>query len=169
MSIATSLQSLYTKLNNILSSCNTSLSSKGLSTVSTLNDIPTAIDNIVVGIPPLITNDTSITPTGSYADSTYYDTTYGVKIGYMSNGDILLSMQGGTLATYEYLNFQLGTVPSGVTITESHNTSSSYASAKSGLIYACVIHGLTTKSTLSIAMDTRNSTGDYVTCTISIA
>lgn len=32
------------------------------------------------GIQRLVVNDESITPTGSYATSTYYNTTYGVQV-----------------------------------------------------------------------------------------
>jgi len=116
----------------------------------------------------LITNDNSITPTGTYATSTYYNTTYGVKLGYMANGDIILSMRAGTTTSYEYLYFYLASAPSGVTITEVHNTSSSYATAAAGLIYACVISGLTVKSQIAIAMNTYNGTGDYTRVDITI-
>ncbi len=116
----------------------------------------------------LISNDTSITPTGTYATSTYYNTAYGVKIGYMANGDILLSMQGGTSTNYEYLNFVLGTVPSGVTLTWTMTTSSNYATGKPNIQYACVLSGITSPSTIAIAMSSVDSTYDYVTCTITV-
>lgn len=121
------------------------------------------------GIIPLVQNDTSIPVSDTYATITYYNTTYGVKIGYMRNGDIILSMQGGTSTAYEYLYFVLGAVPNGVTITQSHNTSSSYATACTELIYACVIRGITQKVNISVAINARNSTGDCVICTINIA
>jgi len=116
----------------------------------------------------LITNDNNITPTGTYATSTYYNTSYGVKIGYMADGDIIVSMRAGTTTSYEYLYFNLVSAPSGVTITEVHNTSSSYATAAAGLIYACVISGLTVKAQMSIDMSTYNGTGDYTRVDITI-
>lgn len=120
------------------------------------------------GITRIINNDTSITPTGTYATSTYYDTTYGVKIGYMPNGDVLLSMKGGTSTSYEYLNFVLGTVPSGVTLTWAFNISSNYATGKPGIQYACVLSGITQKSNISLSMTARDGTYDYATVTINV-
>ena len=139
----------------------------------TTGQIPAAnfaseIASISTGVEALVANDESISPSGTYANSTYYNTSYGVKIGYMRNGDIILSMQGGTSTAYEGLYFSLGTVPSGVTITEEHNTSSSYASAKAGLIYACVLHGITQKVNISVTMSYRNATVDYTKCEINI-
>ena len=126
--------------------------------------------SLQAGVPRLITNDTSITPSGTYATSTYYNTTYGVKIGYMYGGNIILSMQGGTSTSYEYLYFQLGTVPSGVTLANVFNptASSSYVTGYPGIIYACVISGLTSTATMSIAMNGRNGTYDYTSVTINI-
>ena len=53
----------------------------------------------------LITNDSNITPSGTYATSNYYDTNYGVKIGYMKNGSLLLSIKAGTSTTYKQFLF----------------------------------------------------------------
>lgn len=121
-----------------------------------------------VGITPLITNDESITPTGTYATSAYYNTDYGVKVGYMRNGDILVSMQAGTTTAYETLYFTLASAPSGVTITATYNSSSSYVTGAPKLIYACVISGLTTNATMSIAMDSMSSSYDRTGCAITI-
>lgn len=118
----------------------------------------------------LITNDDDITPSGTYATSTYYNTSYGVKIGYMYGGDIILSMQGGTTTSYEYLYFQLGTVPSGVTLANVFvpTGSSSYVTGYPGIIYACVISGLTSTATMSITINSRNGTYDCTVVTINI-
>lgn len=115
-----------------------------------------------------ITNDTSITPSGTYATSTYYNTSYGVKIGYMPDGNILLSMQAGTSTDYEYLRFYASSVPSGVTVTSAYNTSTSYVTAAPGMIYACVISGIDGKATIDISMNTVNSSYDYVRCDITV-
>lgn len=126
------------------------------------------VGGYTAGITKLIRNDTSIVPTGSYATSNYYNTTYGVKIGYMSTGDILFSMQGGTTSSYEKLNFVPATIPSGVTL-NSINVAASYTSGQPGLMYACVISGVTSLATLTVAMDYVSSTYDYTTVSISIA
>ena len=120
------------------------------------------------GIIPLITNDTSIVPTGTYATSSYYNTSYGVKVGYMRNGDILVSMRAGSSVSYESLYFKLVSAPSGVTITESHTTNSNNITGSAGLIYACVISGLKTNATMAIGMASRDSTYDYTQCDITI-
>ena len=112
-------------------------------------------------------NDESITPTGSYATSTYYNTAYGVKIGYKANGDILLSMRSGTTTSYEMLLFALASAPSGVTMT-AHATPSTSAGPAAG-IYACVLHGITKHVTISVAMGTINSSYDYTKCDITVS
>lgn len=113
-----------------------------------------------------VINDDSITPTGSYATSTYYNTSYGVKIGYMANGDVILSMRSGTTTAYEVLLFTLASAPSGVTIT-AHSTPSTTA-GPAAAIYACVLSGISGHVTISVAMNGRNSSYDYTTCAITV-
>lgn len=115
----------------------------------------------------LITNDTAITPTGSYATSTYYNTTFGVKVSYAPNGDIVVTMKGGTSTTYENLIYTLTTSISGVTLSNGVESAWSDAVA-AGHIYSCIISGLTVPATIQIAMGSRNSTYDTVTCAITL-
>ena len=117
-------------------------------------------------IEPIIDNDDSITPTGSYATSTYYNLDYGVKVGYCSDGSILLSMKAGTTTAYENINFELGTVPSGVTITK--NSTSYDTSDPAGNLFVCVLSGITAHCTIGINMSSYNASYDYVTATINI-
>ena len=119
------------------------------------------------GIRRWVTNDDSIVPTGSYATSTYYDTTYGVKIGYMADGNILLSMKGGTTAAYEKLHFTLDSAPDGVSI-EIGSSTNSNTSGSAALIYACVLIGIKQEVTISIAMGSVSSANDYTTCAITV-
>jgi hypothetical protein len=116
----------------------------------------------------LVTNEDSIIPTGSYATSTYYDTTYGVKIGYMANGDILLSMKGGTTTAYEYLQFTAASVPSGVTVDTTVPSSNSYVTMMAGMQQVCVIHGITKPVKIAIDMSSYNATYDYTNCALTI-
>ena len=118
-------------------------------------------------IEPIIDNDDSVTPTGSYATSTYYNLDYGVKIGYCSDGNILLSMKGGTSTAYENINFELGTAPDGVTILK--NSKSYDTSDPAGNLFVCVLSGISGHATVDISMDSVNSSYDYVTATINIA
>lgn len=115
---------------------------------------------------PLVTNGDSITPTGSYATSTYYDTSYGVKVGYCAGGDILISMMSGTTTAYENLNFTLSSAPTGVKITTS--STSWDTSDPAGNLYVCVLSGITSKVKISIAMGAYNATYDYTTCAITV-
>lgn len=116
-------------------------------------------------IKPIIANDGSITPTGTYATSAYYNIEYGVKIGYMVDGGVMLSMRGGTSTAYENLSFNALSVPSGVTLIKQEKFSSSQVAEA---LYVCIINGLTKEATLSIGMNTRNATSDYIQCDITI-
>lgn len=119
-------------------------------------------------VKPWITNDTAITPTGTYATATYYDVDYGVRVGYCSNGDILISMKGGTTTSYEFLQFTLASAPSYVTLTAFDMGSHSSTAGKPGVIYACVLSGIQWPMRMSIDMSTYNATYDYTTCAITL-
>lgn len=128
----------------------------------------TEIKNIIAGglLQRFVTNDTSIKPTGTYATSTYYNTSYGVKIGYCPDGSVLLSMRGGTTTSYENLNFTLASAPSGVSLTTSKTTWDT--SDPVGNLYVCLLTGITSNVTISIAMSGVNGSYDYVTCAITV-
>ena len=119
------------------------------------------------GIEQLIKNDTSITPTGTYATSVYYDTSYGVKVGYMSNGDVMVSMENGTSSSYKTLRFTEDSLPSGVTLYAPESTGFSFGYNASKTAYCCIISGLTALATLRINMEARSSS--YTTCAITIS
>lgn len=121
------------------------------------------------GVSVRVANGGGITPGGTYANSTYYDAAYGVKIGYMVNGDIILSMRGGTSTSYEYLYFTLASAPDGVTLTAASNfTTSSYATAAPGNIYACILSGVKRPVNISLDMSTVNLTYDYTRVDITV-
>ena len=114
----------------------------------------------------LIVNDDSVTPTGTYATSTYYDVDFGVKIGYCPDGSVLLTMKGGTSTGYENLYFKLDSVPDGVTLDAS---SSSFDTADpAGNVYGCRISGITGKMEMALDMSTYNSTYDYTRVDITL-
>jgi hypothetical protein len=119
------------------------------------------------GITATIKNGTSVTPTGSYATSTYYDTSFGVKVSYTADGDVIITMKGGTSTAYEKIYFYKGTLPYGVTLT--NYVPGSNATMDTGAIYSCVLSGITSVYNLALAMNSRNSTNDYVRVDISLS
>ena len=117
------------------------------------------------GILPLIANDGSIVPTGTYATETYYDLAYGVKIGYMANGDVMISMKNGTSKAYENLYFHAASLPSGVTL----DAPSTFGTGNVvGMTFVGIISGLTGSANIAINMSTRDGTNDYVRCDLTI-
>lgn len=117
------------------------------------------------GIEPIIANDGSITLTGTYATSTYYNLDYGVKIGYMANGDVMISMKNGTSTTYENLYFYAASLPDGVTL----DAPSTFGTGNVvDMTFVGIISGLTGSANIAIDMSTRNSTTDYVRCDLTI-
>lgn len=119
------------------------------------------------GIEQLIKNDTSITPTGTYATSVYYDTSYGVKVGYMSNGDVMVSMENGTSSSYQTLRFTEDSLPNGVTLYAPESVGVRFGSTVHKTAYCCIISGLTALATLRINMEARSNS--YTTCAITIS
>lgn len=118
------------------------------------------------GILPLIANDGSIVPTGTYAIATYYNLEYGVKIGYMANGDVMISMKNGTSTAYENLYFYAASLPTGVTL----NAPSTFGTGNAtGMTFVGIISGLTGSANIAINMGTRNSTYNYVRCDLTIS
>lgn len=116
----------------------------------------------------LITNADNVTLTGDVAtNASYVNQTYGVKVGYMNNGDIIVSMQGGTSGNWEYLDFSLASAPAGVTITTS-NMATTNITGKVSVIYACVLSGLTVPCEMSIAVAAGASANDNVPCKITL-
>lgn len=128
-----------------------------------------AIDAIPAAfIPGRVVNSEGLTPTGTYANATYYDVTYGVKVAYGANGDIYLVMKGGTTTAYEYLRFVADAVPEGVTVETTVPTSTSYVSLMPGMLMVGIIHGVTGNVSLALVMDAYNASYDYTDVKISI-
>ena len=118
------------------------------------------------GILPLISNDGSIIPTGTYATATYYNLEYGVKIGYMANGDVMISMKNGTSTAYENLYFYAASLPTGVTL----DAPSTFGTGNvRDMTFVGIISGLTGSANIAINMSTTNGTYDYVRCDLTIS
>lgn len=124
----------------------------------------------------LIRNDQNVIPTGDYTNR--YDKTYGVKVGYCSNGDIMISMSGNNGILYptrppEYetykLKFSLEKAPDGVKISYYGELASALDSSCGDCVTTtCVVSGLTVPSELSISMNSYDSEEDCYTCAITI-
>lgn len=144
------------------------LTGSGIEAAATETFAELAAKLMRLSVKSLIVNCDSIVPTGEDATATYYNVDFGVKVGAMANGDIIVAMRAGTTTTYEFLDFSLGTVPTGVTITTQSATASSNATGKSSMIYACVLHGITNPCEMSVALALGNSTYDNTKITISL-
>lgn len=145
----------------------TAITGMGVATSAsdTFQTMANNIQSIETGVKRMVANDTSIIPTGTYATSTYYNTNFGVLISYAPNGDVVLTMKGGTTTTYENLYYVLDSAPSGVTMEFVRNTG---ASSTAGRIYSCVLHNIQTLVNIAIVMNSRNSSNDYTRCNITI-
>ena len=110
------------------------------------------------GLQPLVANESSISVSGGY-----YDSQYGVKIGYMSNGDIILTMKGAASGLNTgYFTFREDSVPSGVSIinNSASGTRTSYM-PPAGVIFGCVISGVENRCNISVRISFNAET---VTC-----
>ena len=123
------------------------------------------IQSIETGVKRIVANDTSIVPTGTYANSTYYNVSFGVLISYAPNGEVVLTMKGGTTTSYENLYYILDSAPPGVTMEFVRNTATASAAER---IYSCVLKNIQTLVNIEIAMNSRNSSSDYTQCDITI-
>lgn len=175
-SLVAAVNEVFTFASNFKSTIATAITGAGVSTSSSAS-VATMASNI--GQIPAkarqgyvkcyVTNGESITPTGTYATSTYYNTTFGVKIGYTADGDVLLMMKGGTTTNYEYLQFALDSSSmSGVTIERCDMSANSNATGKPEVIYGCVLKGITKNCRISVTMSTYNATYDWTQCTIKV-
>lgn len=108
---------------------------------------------------------TSISVTGAYATSTYYNTEFGIQIGYLNNSDIVVMIRGGTSSSYEHINVEMGDLPDGVSINGEEGTAFYNGSSDdTGYMYAQIFRGFDASSTYSmtVSMDSRNSTYDQI-------
>ena len=162
------LNELFTSAGNGKALLAAAITGRGVDTAAT-DSFATMAANVGLikgGLERLVRNDENIVPTGEYADSTYYNLDYGVAVGYCPDGSVLISMKGGTLTTYENLNFTLASAPDGVSIQTS--STSWDTSDPAGNLYVCRLTGIAAPVDISIAMDARNGTYDYVTCAITV-
>lgn len=113
----------------------------------------------------IISNDTDIVPTGQYATDTNYSESYGVKIGYCPNGDIMVSMMK---VSYDNGPLHFSVVREG-TFDEILEYTTSFQGQEG--IYTCVISGITKLSEMSVSMDeteTLNTGETAIKCLITI-
>lgn len=97
-----------------------------------------------VSIKRLITNDENVTVAGTTAA---IDTTYGVKVGYCSNGDVIISTKASN-SRYRPPKYQLVSAPDGVTI-KTVTLNSPYT-VYANYMDCCVISGLKKEAVLGV-------------------
>lgn len=129
----------------------------------------------IVGTPDASSNVitkfiTSTSVEGTYATSTYYDTNFGVQIGYLNNTDIVLMMSGGTSTAYEDLSFDLSSAPSGITYSRDECSNYTSTDGRAGYLSVQIFRGfdISKQYNISIGMNGRNSTSDYILCDVTI-
>lgn len=163
--LVAAINELFTSASNGKQAIAAALTGKGVSAAA--SDTFAELAETIGQLPArMVANDDSITPTGTYATSTYYNTTYGVLVGYCPDGSVLISMKGGTSTSYENLNFSLASAPDGVTIETSSTAWDT--SDPAGNLYVCRLKGIVGKVNIAIAMSAVNATYDYVTCAITV-
>lgn len=131
----------------------------------------------IVGTPDASSNVitkfiTSISVTGTYATSTYYDTNFGVQIGYINNTDIVLMMSSGIKnTTYEDFSFNLSSAPSGITCSGDECSDYTSTDGRAGYLSVQIFRGfdVSKQYNISIDMSSRSSTNDYILCDVTIA
>lgn len=135
---------------------------KGTSSIIYAKDFATEILNIS-GTQGLINPVSSFSITGTYATSTYYDST---KSGYAitPEGDIIIYIKTASTA-YEHIYYYAGSVASGITLEESI---SSWDTADPVAIYACRLKGITSQISITVNLDTINSSYDYVRANLTV-
>lgn len=134
-----------------------------------ISGIPDASSNVMT---KFISN---VEITGTYATSTYYNTDFGVQIGYLSNSDIVVMIRGGTSTSYEhlYIDSISSSLPSGVTLNEQETTNfwtgNGSTTDSTGYLYAAIYRGFDASKTysLSVNMSGRDSTDDSIDATVT--
>lgn len=105
-----------------------------------------------VSIKRFITNDENVTVAGTTAA---IDTTYGVKVGYCSNGDVIISTKAPSTGRYYVSKYQLVSAPDGVTI-KTVTPTASYVQY-TNYMDCCVISGLKKEAVLGVNISTSYS------------
>jgi hypothetical protein len=105
----------------------------------------------------------SITTTGTYDSSTYHGNYYGAID---ANGNLLLSVIGGTSTSYESIYFDVTSVPSGVSLV--NQSYYSYSSMTASMAYVAIFSGITGSVNITLNFGDRNSSSDYTFCYVTI-
>lgn len=115
-----------------------------------------------------ITNPvSSFTINGDYATSTCY-TAAGSGYGILPNGDVVIFIQGGTSTSYEHIYFHAYSL-TGATAGVGFDVSAWDTSDPVQAVYACVLTGVSAGRAITVALDNRDSTYDYVRANITVA
>lgn len=109
----------------------------------------------------------SVTFTGSYATE-LSSRTWSYGFNPVTN-HVLLVLQGSSSTSYENVYFTLASVPSSSNITLLGTYTSSFDTSNPvGMMFGCILQGVTSPINISINVTTRNSTYDYYQAALTI-
>lgn len=82
-------------------------------------------------------------------------------------GHVLLVLQGANTVSYENVRFSLASAPAGITLLSNY-TSNFDTSDPVGGMFGCIIQGVTAPINVSIAVNTRDTTYDFVLAALTV-
>lgn len=120
---------------------------------------------VITGALEVITKKiNNITVSGTYSDGTYHS---AIEAFYSENGDVGIIIKSAKNTSYENMYFTLSEAPAGINLRGI--TPYYYSSASSyGDEYIAILSGVINKVNVNIDMSSRNSSGDYIQCDITI-
>lgn len=135
------------------------LINKGLSPSNVFSTYAGEIDSLLVNLCG------SLTFGGSYASATYF-TESGCRMGFNTNGEVIVVIQGGTSTSYENVIFTLASAPSGITLETGGTTFDTGDPA--GNYFVGILKGVTKKINVSVNFAAVNATYDWVEARLTV-
>lgn len=122
------------------------------------DNFPTEIANMQKGV-----QVKSIATSGTYDSATYHGNCWAAID---ADGNLLLGVEGGTSSSYENIFFSAASLPSGVEL--ANRSPYLETGVTTGRLYAAIFTGVTYSVEIALEFSSRNSSNDYVTCSVTI-